>query len=356
MVTEGIKKVIKILNMEEVGIKGISKIGEGAWHSVYKIEKIMEDAIVIRIKKKKAYGQLQEFKELDLKTEYESSKAYYGLANQCSVNFCPSFFKYFLDESIVFTVESFMGKGRRIQSLNHIEAISLGRKLGVFFQAMHGKSPGIKGFGNLVWNGESLEGSVQKDSAQIWQADNHYYVSVMHKLIAADLEFDRDIIVEKIQTIIKNRRENQQTISLVNQDITPENIIFDYPDVSLIDPFPRLDFNLKYAGYFVFCYKFLLMAYSNAPRYQKNQYHENYEVLSKIADGFIDGYIDESESLYKQIMDEYILWTLLETYEHYEMLSKEKLSQKTVLQMGNKDIIHQRLKLCLEYLVNLCRI
>ena len=55
------------------------------------------------------------------------------------------------------------------------------------------------------------------------------------------------------------------------------------------------------------------------------------------------------ESLYKQIMDEYILWTLLETYEHYEMLSKEKLSQKTVLQMGNKDIIHQRLKLCLEH-------
>jgi len=355
LLTDDIKNAIKKLKIEDIEMKGISKIGEGAWHSVYRIERIVEEDIVIRIKKKKAYGQLQEFKELDLKNEYESSKAYYELANECSANICPSFFKYILDESMVFTVETFMGEGMRLQSLNDFEAYTLGKKLGIFFQAIHGVTPGIKGFGNLVWNGKHLEGSMQKDPAQIWQSDNDYYIDVMNKLIATDLEFDRDSIVERILTIIQKRRGNQQSISLVNQDVTPENIIFDSHNVSLIDPFPRLDFDLKYAGYFVFCYKFLLTAYSDAPRYQKNQYNELDDVLSKIADGFIYGYIDEKEYLYQRIMDEYILWTLLETYDHHEISNKENLSYKTMLQMGNKDIINQRLKLCLEQLVKLCK-
>ncbi|WP_455675889.1 hypothetical protein [Pradoshia sp.] len=354
MVTEDIKYAIKKLKIED--IDGISKIGEGAWHSVYRIKRKMEADIVIRIKKEKAYGQLQEFNELDLKTEYESSKAYYELANQCSVNICPSFFSYFLDESIVFTVESFMGEGKRIQDLTNLEAYTLGKKLGYFFRDMHGKEPGIKGFGNLLWNGKQLEGSLKQDIAHIWQSDNNYYENVMYKLIGTDLElFNKDIIVEKILTIIKKRRGNQQSIALVNQDITPENIIFGCHNVALIDPFPKLDFNLKYAGYFVFCYKFLLMAYSNAPRYQKYHYKDHYEALSKMADGFIYGYIDVNEYLYKQIMDEYILWTLLETYENYEMLHKEELSYKTLLQMGDKDMINQRLEMCLEQLVKLCK-
>lgn len=355
LITEDIKNAIKMLKIEDIQVKEISKIGEGAWHSVYKIERNMDEDIVIRIKKKNAYGQLQEYKELDLISEYESSKAYYGLANQCSVNICPPFFEYFLDEKLVFTVESFMGKGLRIHDLNHVEAYTLGKKLGIFFQAMHRKSPAIQGFGNLLWNGECLEGSVQMDIAQIWNSDNNHYIHIMQQLVVAELDFDRNLLVERIMTIIKNRRGNQQSISLVNQDITPENILFDDHNVSLIDPFPRLDFDLKYAGYFVFCYKFLFAAYADAPRYQQFQYNENNEILSKIADGFIDEYIAENKYLYKQIMDEYILWTLLETYDHFDMLKHEKLSCKTMLQMGNKTVINRRLGLCLNRLVTLCK-
>ena len=99
----------------------------------------------------------------------------------------------------------------------------------------------------------------------------------------------------------------------------------------------------------------MFKAYSNAPRYQKNQYNENQAVLTKVADGFIYGYIGERTYLHNQIIDEYILWTLLETYEHYEMLKVENLSCKTKVQMGNKEMINQRLKVCLEHLEELCK-
>ena len=43
--------------------------------------------------------------------------------------------------------------------------------------------------------------------------------------------------------------------------------------------------------------------------------------------------------------DEYILWTLLETHEHYETLNKSELDPKTLQQMGDKDMIKNRLTL-----------
>lgn len=252
MVDENIRNAIKKLKIEEKNIKRISKIGEGAWHSVFKIECITEEDIVIRIKKKKAYEQVQEFKELDLKTEYESSKVYYELANQCSADICPSFFKYILNESLVFTVETFMGEGKRLHSLDNLEAYSHGKKLGDFFQAIHKKNSGINGFGNLMWNGKHLEGSIHQDVAQIWKIDNDFYVSVMNDLIATDLEFNREIIVKRILSLIQTRRKNQQSISLVNQDVTPENIIFNPHNVSLIDPFPMVRFRFKICRLFCF--------------------------------------------------------------------------------------------------------
>jgi hypothetical protein len=345
---------IKKMKIENVKIDHISKIGEGAWHDVYKIERDFEDDIVLRIKKKKAYGQFQEYDELDLITEYESSKAYYQQANQCSFDICPSFFKYFIDERLVFTVESFMGEGKPLQSLSDFEAYTIGIKLGEFFLVMHSKTPEIKGCGNLLWNGKHLEGNLQKDADQVWRNDNDFYVSVLDKLITADLKMNRNTMVDKLLNLIENRRNKQQKLSLVNQDVTPENIILNSDKVSLIDPFPMVDFDLKYAGYFVFCYKFLLPAYSTAPRYRNNAYDQNYSILSKIADGFTNGYIGDNENWLNCLKNECILWTLLETYDHYEILNKSELSYKTIQQMGSKDIINKRLTLCLKELERLC--
>lgn len=347
-------KALQKLTIENINKNHISKIGEGAWHDVYKVEREIEADIVLRIKKKEAYGIIQDYEENELISEYESTKIYYQNANACSSGTCPSFFDYFLDESFVFTVESYMGKGIALQSLRHHDAFLVGEKLGDFFRSMHSKTTGLEGFGALEWNGEKLEGKVQQDVNRIWQDDNDKYISVLEKLTRADLQFDQINVVDTVIDIIKGRRNHQQKIALVNQDITPENMIVHSDHVSVIDPFPRLDFDLKYAGYVVFCYKFLLPAYSAAPRYQRSGYLQNLGKMSNIADGFIEGYIRGDDSLIRSIKYEYILWVLLEAYEHYEILNRNDMSYKIRQQMGDKDMIENRLRLCLNELEESC--
>ncbi|MFJ7973532.1 hypothetical protein [Psychrobacillus sp. NPDC096389] len=352
MTNEDLKKAIEKLKDRKIEIEYISKIGEGAWHNVYKMKCHTEEDLVLRIRKKKAYGQFQVFKEIDLITEYESSKVYYKQANQCSFNICPSFFDYYIDESLVFTVESYMGEGKTLPTLSHSQAFSIGKKLGETFKFMQDINPDIKGFGDIIWSGNQLEGEVQQAANDFWQADNDYYLSILNSLSTSDLTFNRDKVGDMIFNLIENRRKKQQKIALVNQDVTPENIILNLDKVSLIDPFPKLDFDLKYAGYFVFCYKFLLPAYSNTTRYQKHAYDQYSKKLSRIADGFINGYILNNENLYKRIVDEYILWTLLEAYEHFEILNENEVDSKTLQQMGDKKMIKSRLLLCLKELEN----
>lgn len=352
MTNEDFKKAIEKLKDRKIEIEHVSKIGEGAWHNVFKMKCHTEEDLVLRIRKKKAYGQFQVFKEIDLITEYEASKIYYKQANQCSFNICPSFFDYYIDESLVFTVESYMGVGKTLPTLSHSEAFSIGKKLGETFKSMHDINPDIKGFGDIIWNGNQLEGEVQQEAKDIWQVDNDYYLSILNSLSTSDLIFNREKVGDMIFNLIENRRKKQQKIALVNQDVTPENIILNLEKVSLIDPFPKLDFDLKYAGYFVFCYKFLLPAYSNTTRYQKHAYNQYSKKLSRIADGFINGYILNNENLYKRIVDEYILWTLLEAYEHFEILNENEVDSKTLQQMGDKKMIKSRLLLCLNELEN----
>ena len=353
MKDEDLKNAIEKIKIENIKMEHIWKIGEGAWHNVYRIERNSEEDLVLRIRKKNAYGQLQAYKEIDLITEYESSKVYYHQANQCSFNICPSVFDYFQEESLAFTVESFMGEGKKLQCLSHYEAFTIGEKLGEFFKVMHRKNPDIQGFGRIIWNGKLLEGKVQQEAHYIWQNDNDFYLSILNSLTSTDLTFNREKVVDKILKLIENRRKNPQKISLVNQDVTPENIIFNVDNVSIIDPFPSLDFDLKYAGYFVFCYKFLLPAYSNASRYRNHAYNQNSNILNRIADGFMNGYIRDNVKLYKCLLDEYILWILLEAHEHYETLKESVLDPKTLQQMGDKDMIRNRLTLCLNELENL---
>jgi len=330
VINDEIKNTISKLNIGDMEAKHITKIGEGAWHNVYKMNRRDEEDLVIRIRKKVSYGQVQKYNEIDLTTEYESSKVYYQQANQSSFKICPRFFDYYFDESLIFTVESFMGESKKLQSLNHLEAFAIGETLGDFFKDMHKITPSIKGYGDIIWNGKQLEGSIQQETNHIWQNDNDFYLTVLPALAASDLIFDRGRVIDKITHIINNRRKSPQKISLVNQDVTPENIIFNLEKTALIDPFPRLDFDLKYAGYFVFCYKFLLPAYSNTARYERHSYDKYSKIMSIIADGFIEGYINNEKTLHKRLLEEYILWVLLETYEHYETLNEGELDSKTL--------------------------
>ena len=134
-------------NIEIPEKASLSKLGEGAWHEVYKIERTHKEDLVLRIKKRMAYGVHQDFNPIDLKAEYEASKAYYRQANQCIFKICPAFFEYFLSENLVFTLESFMDKSVSYQSLSSTTSFLCGKKLGEFFYLMHQKTPDIKGPG-----------------------------------------------------------------------------------------------------------------------------------------------------------------------------------------------------------------
>lgn len=54
--------------------------------------------------------------------------------------------------------------------------------------------------------------------------------------------------------------------------------------------------------------------------------------------------------MHKILLEEYVLWVLLEAHEHYETLNESELDSKTLQQMGDKDIMKKRLLLCLREL------
>jgi hypothetical protein len=82
-------------------------------------------------------------------------------------------------------------------------------------------------------------------------------------------------------------------------------------------------------------------------------YNQNSNTLSRIADGYINGYISDNVDLYKCLLDEYILWILLEAHEHFEILNESELDPKALQQMGDKHMIKDRLTLCLNELESL---
>ena len=356
-----IKEDLDAIVMDTLNIKAeqILKIGEGAWHTVYQLKRIDDQDLVIRMKKNKAYGELQQIDEQELTTEYESTKAYYLHANTSDQNVCPDFYEYFIEDDTVFTVETFMGRGTDLLLLDQNKAHSYGTKLGQIFHRIHNHETSIAGFGELHWQGKTLRGSDSKNSDPLWQEENEHVLTALNTLIHSSLCFDKEKVGQHIHALIKNRRTQIQNISLVNQDVTPENLILTDEHIAIIDPFPRLDFDLKYAAYFVFCYKFLLPAFSNAPRYINQAYQEKSNVLNNIADGFISGYCfnvvgDERTTQIRRLLDEYTLWILQEAYEHYDILNQPHLNHKTTQQMGNREMITDRLHLCLEELEKRC--
>ncbi len=346
-------------NLDDINEEQIVRIGEGAWHTVYKIERLHDQDLVIRIKKNEAYGELQPIDEIELTTEYESTKAYYSHSNESGRDVCPTFYQYLIEDDIVFTVETFMGYGTDLLSLHKDEANSYGKHLGRIFHGIYNNKTSIEGFGELDWDGKTLQGSDLRNMYALWQEENNHSLIALNTLIHSDLQFDKEKVDTYINSLIENRRTHIQNIALVNQDVTPENLILTEDHVAIIDPFPKLDFDLKYAAYFVFCYKFLLPAYSNAPRYIKHAYREKSSVLNEIADGFVSGYFSNVEgdaftTQTRQLMDEYSIWLLQEAYEHYEILQQPHLNQKTTQQMGDREMITARLHLCLETLEEWC--
>ncbi|MCC2249504.1 hypothetical protein JUJ52_05930 [Virgibacillus sp. AGTR] len=102
---------LELLNnaLRNEGLKEISKeteinrLGEGAWHHAYLIEK---EQLVLRIPKRVAYDKEVVFNRKALTSEYAATKAFYQHANRAKEGVCPEQFKFFVDEKLTYTIES----------------------------------------------------------------------------------------------------------------------------------------------------------------------------------------------------------------------------------------------------------
>lgn len=94
----------------------------------------------------------------------------------------------------------------------------------------------------------------------------------------------------------------------------------------------------RWAAWFLFCYRFLLPALDEAPRYAAKGYGRLAPTLAAIADGFATAY-GEAEAL----EHEYFLWVLEEACDCHDLLGAE-LTPKQEAQNGSKAAIARRVE------------
>ena len=109
------------------------------------------------------------------------------------------------------------------------------------------------------------------------------FLSKWTQLQDAKLSFDCPAIQDKLSWCLEQR--SSSSISLSNQDTSPESIIIRDGRVHLIDPRPVLYSGVVFAGKHVNNYKTLFPTYSETPRYMKDQFHKHKEVHYAMAVG-----------------------------------------------------------------------
>ncbi|GGA55226.1 hypothetical protein GCM10007416_30560 [Kroppenstedtia guangzhouensis] len=316
-------------------------LAEGAWHRAYRVTLFTGESLVVRLKKKNVYGEQVPFDEKEWIAEYESVALFYRAANRCRQGICPTRYYYKVDPENTFTVESDLGETVPIKHLCAEEALDLGRDLGEFYRQLHRQKPELEGWGEPIPKGNKLIGEDLRPPALILQEKNDDMLRNYGRLAASDLPFDRPRTERSLERALSSRRWDRA--SLVNRDLTPENWMGSGGRLTgIIDPVPRLDDGTRYAAFFYHCYSLLLPAYLDAPRYERHAAHWKPDTLDAIAEGFLRGYADGSESLLHSIRLEHLLWVFDEITAHWRILQGD-ITRRTRLRMGAPPIIQQRL-------------
>lgn len=142
-------------------------------------------------------------------------------------------------------------------------------------------------------------------------------------LTHSSLEFDRDNLRQKLAEVLSSRNHAGEPVVLANRDITPENLLVrDKAWVGLVDPVPILDNGTYYAAWFTHCYRLLLLALSDAPRYEHHHFKEYATTLGTVADGFEISYTQDDSILRREMYQDEFLWALDLASESYELVSR----------------------------------
>lgn len=334
------------------GAVGCRRIGEGAWHDAYLVERPGGPPLVVRIRKAVIYGQAEAFDEQGLRSDYEPVACYYRQANGVRPGVCPALFVYRLSPALTFTAESYMGLVIPWRAWDRGAAARYGAACGEFFAAMDRAAPGLAGFGPLRWNGGAVAGEDRRPLPEIRQTEAESHLDRLERLAAAAVPFDRAVVRSKLRAVLDGRRFEREPVALINRDVTPENLMLQPSGaVGLIDPYPALGNGIRSAAWFVFCYRFLFPALDQAPRYRRHQFGRHAPILGAMADGFAAGYAG-GQAVRQARQMEYWLHMLREAWDCWASLGRE-LSQKEHRQGGGPELRARRLRLALAELERL---
>ena len=168
----GKETLIEEILFEAISHAGVSlpvMIGEGAWHIAWKVTKEDEE-LVLRIPKKVAYGKPVPFDQDALTAEYSATKWYYESVNQMVPGGAPVLFKFHVTPELTYTLESFGGKSLPLREMSLVEAVRVGRQIGVIYRKMESLTPEIEGFGRLAWTeNKGLHGIINEEFQTFFQ-------------------------------------------------------------------------------------------------------------------------------------------------------------------------------------------
>ncbi|WP_283152557.1 hypothetical protein [Guptibacillus hwajinpoensis] len=326
----------------------IKRLGEGAWHCAYLIER---EGLVLRIPKKIAYEREVIFNRKELIAEYAATKAFYAHANKAKNDICPNYFKYSVNEELTYTLETYVGKSIDLSTQTIEDSKRYGRELGEVYLALESFTPPFKGIGYLYLDEkEELTGAYNLTVSEFLLEETEEYCEELHTLIASPYQFDKEKVKENGGAFISNRSIDRESIILTNQDASPENLIFTKSGVKMIDPYPLLATGTSLAANYVFNYETLFPTFYNTERYRKGNYHQHVSKLIANAEGFREGYISHMEQKHEALHVEVFLKLLTMAHDHFLLLQKESLTREEVIRYGTKGQVEERFMVYLKEL------
>jgi hypothetical protein len=330
-----------------------SFLGEGAWHDAYLLSLASNEKFVIRFPKEfSLYGDKVEYNENNIHAEYGGTKKYYELANKVKMGVCPEFFTYHAEENNTYTIESYKGNTVKLENLSSKDAFKLGYQTGELFKNMHKLDHELLGFGYLSWNGKEIEGQLKTDVSVSMKEENAELITDYEELCNWDKRFSEAGLKEKQLACLEGRTIDVNNVAFTNQDCSPENLLFNQGQLSIIDPLPILYDGNSLAGNVMNCYEAIFPTFYNTKRYEKHQFQKYIRELGQIADGFLEGYSGGNKDIKRAVRKEQFLKLANLCFDHYQLI-KGELSRSAEIRFGTKDEMNVRLHTFLKMLEEL---
>lgn len=308
------------------------RLGAGAWHDAYRVITEDNQRFVVRLRKATIYGRQEPYDEAMLRSDYAGVGVYYAAANACQPGICPSGYRYAVSPDLSCTVESYLGPTLALDRITPDQAFVIGREIGAFFRASHGRPAPCGGWDELIWTPDGVRGEDTRPPLEIEDAEHTAYRNGLARLVAAEMIDDPIDMTRRLDTALTRRTERSEPPTLVNSDVTPENIIVRRGRfVGLIDPVPRVGIATRYAAFFPLCYRRYLPALHDAPRYARHHYDRLAPIMARIADGYLAGYVpDNDPSILRDLQLEYWLWVLTLTIDAHAILNAPMTEERRI--------------------------